>query len=388
MYVFVTAFNFCIQRVVKRVCYFAVSSLFLLFMPFPRTFCAIATALCVLSSLFFTAPLFAQANKGTKTHKAVATAKEKPAANATPEDAREALLDSIRDVQHDLIDSLLAQPTAGTYWQFSTDFANRSVYNGRNYDIDGYSLTPTLAWTHKSGFNISATATHLDGLDAFLKRSDKNAVAPFISDYTLALGYDFELTDAWSANVGYSHLFLNYGSASDRAALSNYLSAGTSYDFSLFAATLDLDYVFGRDIQQRTVRKKTITTTSFADAFYGTLNFNRAFSFYPTSKSITKLVLTPAAQIDFGNNENARSVANINTKKATISDTPPPVQFLNYEASTELKWVQRRWELHATPHVAFPVNLLTNDTSLPVQTDNKSYGQPVFYFVLGGSVVF
>ncbi len=233
-----------------------------------------------------------------------------------------------------------------TYLSFGTSYDSKVVYQGRTDGVVQFGLSPSLSFQHKIGFNASVSG---DIWSAEPK--------PFART-TVGLGWDFDLSDAWSIGVGYERWILHDGTAEEMNALVNNFS---------------LDFGFAPGSWLFSVSPSLITGTS--QAINGNISVSKIFTFPNVFSQKDKILFLPNIEVVLATDTRFSFQKKFNGKKTTTSKTV--FRPAAYELTLPIKYKQTgKWSVGAAFHYAIPVN----------QTKDEGKLENVAYFSLDFNV--
>ena len=281
-------------------------------------------------------------------------------------DAQADLRDSLRDLMHDRVDSSIDYIDKFSFFEAGLDYSNRITAFGRTYG-NAMSFMPYIRYKHKSGFYAEFKVNY------YYARKDTFFDNP-ISELPLGVGFERDLFENWYLNACYTHYFTLFeGQKDSTTLLNNEFALINSYNFfDYITAGVDFDFFFGRAAipTDPGVTPKKIETGEVL-SFY----LRRDFDIYIKRKNAGSIfTIAPQFKVDVGSDNIADRLplaANyiLNT---TPADTKSFWGLLDMEASVNVQWRIRNFEIMVTPRMATPFNM--NQTAI----DNKP-GKPVYY---------
>jgi hypothetical protein len=130
----------------------------------------------------------------------------------------------------DLIDSLKEiSPSI----EFSSDFANKVVFWGRDFGKNQFGFENNITYKTGKGIYLNYTGHVWSAMPNPYAKTD------------IGIGYEREITERFYASIGYERWFFNNGDDYIKKALANYVEADLNYDFDLLSIEPSFYYMFG-----------------------------------------------------------------------------------------------------------------------------------------------
>ena len=221
-----------------------------------------------------------------------------------------------------------------TYLSFGTSYDSKVVFQGRTDGIAQFGLSPNLSFQHKSGFNASVSG------DVWSAETRPYART------TVGLGWDFDLSDAWSIGVGYGRWILHNGTAEEKSSLVNNFNLNFGYSAGtwLFSVAPSL-------------------TTGTSQAISTNISVTKIFIISNIFGSNDKILFLPNIDATIATDTRFSVNKLLNGKKNTTSKTV--FRPAAYELSLPIKYKQTgKWSVGATFHYAIPVNATRDEGKL------------------------
>ena len=130
------------------------------------------------------------------------------------------------------MDSLDYQIQKSSRLALETNFMNRVLYSGRDYNLKGFGASTQLSFYHKSGFWLSTVAYHWEGSTQAIPKAD------------VTIGYSAVLDEHLSASVSYSR-WNYFGRSRDelRWAFDNFFSTYWTINTGYFGLSPSFYYM-------------------------------------------------------------------------------------------------------------------------------------------------
>ena len=149
---------------------------------------------------------------------------------------------------NDILDKLEQEakdikPEKTASFKMSVDYLNNNVFMGRADTVSTPAILPELKYTFKNGIFVSAGANYIP-----------NRLTNKLDAGSLALGYNYEITDDLGGNVSFTKLFYSANSTQIGSAITGIISADMDYDIAgIITPTVGMNYNlvtqgFGNDI--------------------------------------------------------------------------------------------------------------------------------------------
>jgi hypothetical protein len=217
-----------------------------------------------------------------------------------------------------------------SYFKFSTSYLTNSVYNGRKDSLILPYLTPSITYYDKSGFYIGGSLS-------YAMATNENRIDLF----TLDAGYDFSISNQFSAGLYASKYFYNDNSNAVRSETKGNLGGSLIFDPGIVTlyTGVDLSFASKTDIN---------IGTSVSHTFY-LGDDNNQWSITP---SITMNAGTQNSYQDFVRKRKFKG-PNGNT---IVIKSSNKFDILDYEFSVPVTYDMKKVGFFFTPTYALPQN--------------------------------
>ena len=241
-----------------------------------------------------------------------------------------------------------------SFFKFSTSYLSNSVYNGRKDSLTLPYLTPSITYYNKSGFYIGGSVWYS------LAQNDKR-----IDLFTFDAGYDFSISDQFSAGLYAAKYFYNSNSNAVRSETKGSVGATINYDPGIITLYTGIDFSFASKTDIN------ITTSILHEFSFG--DDGNAWSITP---SITMNAGTQNAYQDFVFKRKKGFFGN-NTITLKSSNK---FNILDYEFSLPITYDKEKVGFFFTPTYAIPQNAVyftrPNGTTFTVEKlENNFYAE-------------
>lgn len=156
-------------------------------------------------------------------------------------------------------------------WTVALDADQRTYYLGREYGDHALSLSPSIVYSHPSGFYGQLQGYYF-----------RQSAPPRYSFTDLEVGYANEFLPRWTYSVSLDRVFFTQALGSDEPRINNGFEANTAYAWGPLALALDYNFFFQRQRAQTvsllltgTIKKANwlgadaLSLTPGAEVFYG-----------------------------------------------------------------------------------------------------------------------
>lgn len=246
-----------------------------------------------------------------------------------------------------------------SYFKFDVNFLNNSVYLGRKDSLNLPYLTPTIVYTHKSGFYASASLGYL------LSKESKK-----VDYYSFDAGYEFTLSKKLSGGVSANKSIYNDSSSNVSSSVGGSLSGSLTYDFGFiemntgvsasFAEKTDLgvdvtlsrSFYFGEDEKQWSITPRALVN-------FSTLHFYEGYTNRKIGKRQKNPLITSVVSTTTVTNKNSNSLT-----------------LLDFELSVPVSYDEKKWGIYCTPTLAIPQNAIYTNTKSVITLRNGTVNSP------------
>lgn len=245
------------------------------------------------------------------------------------------------------IDDLLQLQQSKSYFKFQTSYLSNYVYAGRKDTIGMPYITPSLEYTHKSGFFISTAL----GLLAKQKMS-----YDFLS---IDAGFSFDTSKRWGFGLFANKLFYSSTSSNVQSDVKFSLGGSATYYNNWFNTSANLSAMFGNTTDFSLVlgidksfdwgdnKTYSLTLAPNISSYWGTTGYYQSYK--SKIRKRTQGQANPQLQ-------------NINI----IVTSPRKFQLLSIDFSLPLYFDKEKWGVFITPTYSIPVNPVV--TSIKAET--------------------
>lgn len=217
-----------------------------------------------------------------------------------------------------------------SFFKFSANYLTNSVYNGRKDSLTLPYLTPSITYYDKSGFYIGGSLS-------YLMASNENRIDLF----TLDAGYDFSISDQFSAGIYAAKYFYNNSSVAVRSETTGSVGGGISFDPGIITLFTGVDFSFAS-------KTDINVSTSISHAF----NFGDEGNSWSITPSIAMNAGTQNLYQDFVRKRRFRG-PNGNT---IVMKSSNKFNILDYEFSLPITYDMKKVGFYFTPTYALPQN--------------------------------
>jgi hypothetical protein len=249
------------------------------------------------------------------------------------------------------------------------NFLNNNVYFGRKDSVATPYITPSLAYYHKSGLYLDASAS-------YLPTSGENRIDLF----TIAAGYSHKFGNLETQFTA-SKFFYNSNSYNVESEIEGTIAAAFSYDWDIITPIIIGTAIFGQATDYATsfglehtfyIAKNHIDITLSAIANASTQNYYNSYYQLRKYKRLEKLLAKR------GITENIT---------AAVADAER-FKLLDYELSLPINYSIKKFTFSLNPVYAIPVNpaSITFTAKLPNQIITRKYEEKIsssFFFQAG-----
>lgn len=234
-----------------------------------------------------------------------------------------------------------------SHFRASLGYLTNSVYNGRKDTVANPYLNTEIGYYHKSGFNISASASYQPNNKVF-------------DVFSIDAGYNLEISDQLSATFLADKPFYNKSSTTVSSGIKGSIDAGLTYDPGFISVDASIGTVFS---------KKTDILISGSLSHLFLLDGFDDESFWG---------IAPSFSTNFGTQNFYQDYKTRSSKKKLLSASSSTVggnshiQLLDYEFSLPISYDTKRWGLTVLPIYAIPRNPVTTTTTTTITTVNKT----------------
>jgi hypothetical protein len=125
-------------------------------------------------------------------------------------------------------------PEKTSSFKVSVDFLSNNVFMGRADTVSTPAILPELKYTFSNGIYLSAGVNYIP-----------NRLTNKLDAGSLALGYDYDITEDLSGSVSFTKLFYSANSTQIGSAITGIVGANLDYDISgIITPTVGLNYNF------------------------------------------------------------------------------------------------------------------------------------------------
>lgn len=118
-------------------------------------------------------------------------------------------------------------------WVIGVSYANRTVFAGRDYGIDQFSIIPSVNYYNKSGLYGGYTGYYYSQGD------------PAYNFSVISAGYNGQITDIWAFGVSYHRNFFHNSEDNANNSFKNTMSFYTGLDFTYLNLGVTYNLIFG-----------------------------------------------------------------------------------------------------------------------------------------------
>ena len=232
----------------------------------------------------------------------------------------------------------------------SVSFLSNAVYNGREDSTAVPYLSAEFGYYHKSGLYITASASYLARDHVF-------------DLFSIDAGYNWEISDQFSASFSADKPFYNKSSTNIASAIKGSLDAGLIYDPGFITAETTFSGVFSQ---------KTDMLFSLA--------ISHQFSI-ETSDEDTYWLIEPGLETNLGTQNFLNGYKTKTGKRKLVTASNSIVsdggkfQLLDYEFSLPISYNTKRWSITFSPVYAIPKNPITTTTTALITSASKTKSQ-------------
>jgi hypothetical protein len=220
-------------------------------------------------------------------------------------------------------------------------------------------LTPTIGYFNKSGFYVSGSLSYLT-----------SSQESHIDLFSLDAGYDFDITDKFSASLSANKSFYNKSSTAIKSDISGTLGASLSYDFDFVQFTAGSDLLFAQ-------KTDVAVNLALAHAFH----FGEEGNAFMLTPSFTTNMSTLNFYEGYTNRKVGKRVNQANPNAASVSATTTvnnnKFTLLDYELSAPFAYDAKKFGVFFTPSYALPQNPIYTTTTTTVKLRNGTQSQLV-----------
>lgn len=275
----------------------------------------------------------------------------------------------------DLLDKLEKEkPEKQASFKFGVNYLSNNVFMGRADTVRTPTILPEIKYAFKNGMYLSGTANYIP-----------NRITNKLDGGSAAFGYDFDITDNFSAGLSFTKLFYAVNSTQIGSAIGSTINANLLYDIaSTITPTVSADYNFlkqgfGHDIFINAgVSHDFAIVGVFGDKDFFLISPTAALNagtqnFYDAYFVLKKYKLTAKAQA-----LEAAAEKLITKRKDQLSQ----FKMLDYEFSAPVEYKMGALILSFTPTYSIAEN------KLPPRISNGMVSGNIFYFEAGAALKF
>ena len=242
--------------------------------------------------------------------------------------------------------------SAISYFRIDASYLSNYVYNGRQDSLKTPYLTPTIGYYDKSGLWISGSLSYL-----------ANPTESRIDLYSLDIGYDFDLTDHFSASVYAEKSFYNEASTVINSALKGSMGSTMSYDLDFLQLNAGIDILFS-------TKADIATNIGLSHAFY----IGEKANLFTITPTVTTNLSTLHYYEGYANRKAGKKANQVipNLQSITVETTVNNNQFtfMDYEISLPFSYDSKKIGFFITPTFAIPKNPIYTSTTTTIKLRN------------------
>ncbi len=267
---------------------------------------------------------------------------------------------------------ILPQKTSS--FKVSVDFLSNNVFMGRADTVSTPAILPELKYSFSNGIYLSAGANYIP-----------NRLTNKLDAASLALGYNYDITEDLSGSVSFTKLFYSASSTQIGSAITGIIGANLDYDISgIVTPTLGLDYNFVKQ--------------GFGNDIFVNAGLSHDFAKEGIFGDNDLLIISPAAAINAGTQnfydaylvtkkykltakgQAKEAVAEklLNRQKEKLSE----FELLDYELSAPVEYKTGKLLLSFTPTYA------QSENKLPPRITTGMVKSGIFFFEAGAALKF
>ena len=241
--------------------------------------------------------------------------------------------------------------TDNAEWTVSLDADQRTYYLGREYGDHALSLSPSIVYSHPSGFYGQIQGYYF-----------RQSAPPRYSFTDLEVGYANEFLPRWTYSASLDRVFFTEALGNGEPRINNGFEANTAYAWGPLALALDYNFFFQKQRAQTvsllltgTLEKANwlgadaLRLTPGAEVFYGSpLALLRYGGVYATPSTATAPAPTPRRR---------RSGA------VAVPDASAAPRLMGYELTLPLAYARYPFSYALTGHYVMPQRTSTDPTA-------------------------
>lgn len=276
----------------------------------------------------------------------------------------------------DLLDKLAKEkPEKQSSFKIGVNYLSNNVFMGRADTVRTPTIIPDIKYAFKNGIYLSGTMNYIP-----------NRLTNKVDGGSAALGYDFDITDNFSAGISFTKLFYTANSTQIGSAIGSTINANLLYDIaSVITPSVSVDYNFLKQ--------------GFGHDVFLTAGVSHDFVIDGIFSGKDFLIISPTAAVNAGTQNfydayfvlkkyklTKKALALEQTAESLIikrEDQLSRFKLLDYELSAPVEYKTGVLILSFTPTYAIAENKLP-----PRITKGMTSGSGIFYFEAGAALKF
>jgi hypothetical protein len=256
------------------------------------------------------------------------------------EDARDYARDLLDDRADEIADSIAAEKENASHFMLETSYTTRETYLGRDGGVAQQAFSPSVAYYHRSGFNLTLGVTNLPGGAAGWDQA------------SFAAGYDFDIGEVLTGAMSYSHYWFRSNSKLPRSVLDQNIGASLLASLPHLVLGLSAGLDFGNK-------------SEFNAGLLGSVPFRLT-----REAAKVEVSLDPEAAVSWGQ-QNSEVVARRRQKVKgqqilrTVRTSSSVFSVMSYELSLPLSVTSGGFSVQPSVDYTLPANVLDGSTSDP-----------------------
>lgn len=215
----------------------------------------------------------------------------------------------------------------------SSEYTSNVNFQGRKIGNNQFGVNAGLNYVTASGFGLHYTADYWSGF-----------ATSGISQHTVGLSYEFDLSSWLEVSLGYERWFLNTGNDTLNSDLNNYFTFGMVADADFVKPHFSANFIKGSE-----------------NAYGFEIGIGAPISIIDNEKS--RLSVTPDIALMSGTDTRLTTLLIKRARgKSTVSTSSQSIfGLLNTELTLPITYTQPLFEITAAAHLAIPHSLSAND---------------------------